>query len=179
MQPLLMPDENSLTDPRVASSYGGGLICEQHWGRLVNGLPFYFRMRHNSATLKIGPPSFAPGDLPLGNPFYVEPTLTEEHKVELREQGATEKQINEGEAYVQIEMALTNPHAGYFWGPIGHVIPYEDDQDQGCFEDDETRQRVFTECLNQIEAVEYGDAFTVDPAIFDREEVSSDKEAGL
>ena len=173
MQPPLTPDEKSLDDPRVVSSFGGGWAPEQHWGYLVNGLPFYFRMRHNSATLEIGPTGFSTEDLPLYNPNYVPPTLSEKDKVELRDQGLTDTEIENSESYVRIYTAF-DPNAGFFWGPIGHVVPYEDDQDQGCFDDDETRQRAFTQCLDQIEAVGYGDAFTVDPAIFDRKEVADD-----
>lgn len=177
------PDTRSILDPRVVSSFGGGLFPEQHWGVLVNGIPFYFRMRHNSATLKIGPVGVGVEYLPLANPDYVKPTLTQEQRTEIRAEGMTEEQINRAEAYVQIVDGFSptpiNPAAGMFWGPIGHVVPYEDDKDQGWFTDDESRQRTFTECLDQIEALGYGDAFTVDPAIFDREEVVLDDKADL
>lgn len=162
---MTQPDERSITDPRVVSSYGGGMFPEQHWGTLTNGVPFYFRMRHNSATLKIGPVGASPDHVPFYNPEYVPPTLTEKDKEELRAKGLTDEQIEYGESYVRIEAAF-DPDSGYFWGPVGVVTPYEEEGDQGSFYDDETRQRAFTECLNQIEAVGYGDAFTVDASIF-------------
>ncbi len=52
----LNPGERpSLLDPRVASSHGGGMMPVQHWGVLTDGRVFYFRYRHGSASVALGP----------------------------------------------------------------------------------------------------------------------------
>jgi hypothetical protein len=130
-----------LNDWRVDHSRGGGWSPEQHYGVLRNGVPFYFRMRHNSATLKIGFVGMKPEELPVLNPRYENQSLAEDLVAAL---------------YPPEGAALLPYKEPYWWGPIGHVEPYEDYDDQGAFLDDETRQRSFTECLNQVEEAGYG-----------------------
>lgn len=66
---------NTLSDPRVVKSQGGGMCPEQHWGELTNGWSFYFRLRHGGAQLHVGPPGTDAGELPRINPEFDE-TLT-------------------------------------------------------------------------------------------------------
>lgn len=61
-------DPPSLTDPRVATSHGGGVCPVQHWGVLIDGRVFYFRYRHGYATVTLAPDWFEPGDLPTMDP---------------------------------------------------------------------------------------------------------------
>jgi hypothetical protein len=58
----------SLQDPRVATSHGGGACPVQHWGVLIDGRVFYFRYRHGSARVTLGPSWYEPGLLPAPDP---------------------------------------------------------------------------------------------------------------
>lgn len=58
----------SLSDPRVASSHGGGWCPVQHWGVLTDGRVFYFRYRHGCASVALGPDWFEAEFLPAFDP---------------------------------------------------------------------------------------------------------------
>lgn len=65
----LNPGEgNSLNDPRVATSHGGGWCPVQHWGVLTDSRMFYFRYRHGWASVGLGPDWFEAELLPASDP---------------------------------------------------------------------------------------------------------------
>lgn len=120
-------DNPTITDGRVSESWGGGLCPEQHWGVLLDGQTFYFRMRHATATLCLGPIGSDPNtDLPMVNPAFVMEDFDA--------------------AYIA---GVEYPHT-FFLGPRPDVVVYPDDEWIGCFETDEDRQRTFTLLLNEL-----------------------------
>jgi len=120
--------EQTITDHRVEASYGGGICPEQHWGILTDGRSFYYRMRHGSASLCLGPVGSDPGkDLPAVNPDWVRADF--------------DAAYDAGKEY---------PHS-FFLGPRPYLEVYPDDPLVGWFETDEDRQDTFTKLLNEID----------------------------
>jgi hypothetical protein len=116
---------NTLNDPRVTSSYGGGMYPEQHWGTLTDGSVFYFRMRHGWAELHVGPPGTNEGDVPRVNPLWNREEAQRAHQ--------------QGHQYHM------------FWmEPVGEDHAYPDEEFAGLFDSQEDRDASFTRCLDQI-----------------------------
>jgi hypothetical protein len=86
-------------------------------------------MRSGCAQLRVGPCGTPEEDLPLINPIF-----NWENSKRAYESGTEYRLI-------------------FFAGPIGYVdVCGSNDPYRGFFADDEERQRIFTECLDQIEA---------------------------
>lgn len=116
--------KGTIRHPEVVESSGGGACPEQHWGTLRDGRVFYLRIRHGVARLHVGPPGTRHGDMPLVNPNW--------------NREAFEAAYEAGEPYAET----------YFAQPIGYFeITAEDN---GWFEDQEERDRVFDILLEQI-----------------------------
>lgn len=116
---------NTLSDPRVVSSEGGGMCPEQHFGTLTDGSVFYFRLRFGTVTLKVGPPGTAIEELPL-----IHPGWNLEEAMAAREAG--------------------QEYPSMFMGPVGEVDAYPDDPYAGFFDSAKDRDSAFTTCLDQI-----------------------------
>lgn len=118
--------KGTITHPRVVESSGGGACPEQHWGTLDDGRVFYLRYRHGQARLHVGPPGTPLNDMPLSNPEW--------------DKEAFDRAIREDTLY---------DGPPYFAPPIGYVDVT--DEDYGWFEDQEERDRVFAQLLEQID----------------------------
>ena len=116
---------NTLTDPRVVTSSGGGMCPEQHFGELTDGSVFYFRLRWGWAELKVGAPGTEISELPLTTPGWSYEEANAAYEA--------------GEEYPPL-----------FAGPIGEVQALPDDPYAGFFNEDTQRDLAFTQCLDQI-----------------------------
>jgi hypothetical protein len=138
-----LSSENSIKDPRVAVAYGGGMCPEQHYGHLLDGRPFYLRLRSSWAELQVGPPGSKEEDLPLTNPLWVRDDF--------------EAALAAGEEY---------PHS--FWlQPRPSIQVYPIEEIGGSFRTDEDLQETFTKLLDMA-LDELGQQIAVEYATVDR-----------
>jgi hypothetical protein len=125
----------SLSDPRVATSHGGGACPVQHWGVLVDGRVFYFRYRHGWAHVSLAPAWYEPGLLPAQDPRVSHEAWQAAYDAALAVAGGVWDDIDSD----------TLPSMWLVTGG-GFVVTEEDD---GWFSSQEELDDAFTRCLNE------------------------------